>query len=126
MKLSLAYWILLVSFFLPFVCAGIAKAGRKDYDNADPREWEKRLEGHRRRAVAAMNNTFEALPFFAAAVLVAHQLGAPQGRLDQLAVAWLALRLVYVALYVTDRASARSLVWTGAVIVNVWIFLLGA
>jgi uncharacterized MAPEG superfamily protein len=73
-----------------------------------------------------MNNTFEALPFFAAAVIVAHQLGAPQARLDQLAVAWLALRLVYVWLYVSDRASARSLVWTGAVIVNVWIFLLAA
>jgi uncharacterized MAPEG superfamily protein len=126
MKLSIAYWILLVSFFLPFVCAGIAKAGRKDYDNADPREWERRLDGYRRRAAAAMNNTFEALPFFAAAVIVAHQLGAPQARLDQLAVAWLALRLVYVWLYVSDRASARSLVWTGAVIVNVWIFLLAA
>ena len=67
MKLTLAYWVLLVSFFLPFVCAGIAKAGRRDYDNADPRAWEQRLDGFRRRGVAAMNNSFEALPFFAAA-----------------------------------------------------------
>jgi uncharacterized MAPEG superfamily protein len=37
--MTLAYWILLVSFFLPLVCAGIAKAGRRDYDNADPRAW---------------------------------------------------------------------------------------
>jgi uncharacterized MAPEG superfamily protein len=126
MKLTLAYWILLAAFFLPFVCAGIAKAGRRDYDNADPRGWELKLDGHRRRAVAAMNNTFEALPFFAAAVIVAHQLGAPQGRLDLLAGAWLALRLLYVGLYVADRANARSLAWIAALAVNAWIFVLGA
>jgi uncharacterized MAPEG superfamily protein len=126
MKLTLAYWILLAAFFLPLIAAGIAKGGRRDYDNNDPRRWETSLDGFRRRAVGAMNNTFEALPFFATAVVVAHQLGAPQGRLDMLAVAWLLLRLVYIALYVTDRASARSLVWFGAVIVTVWIFVLGA
>ena len=126
MKLTLAYWILLAAFFVPFVAAGVAKAGRRDYDNADPRGWEARLDGHRRRAVAAMDNTFEALPFFAAAVIVAHQLGAPQGRLDALAAAWLALRLVYLGLYVGDRSSARSLVWFAALAVTVWIFVLGA
>jgi uncharacterized MAPEG superfamily protein len=126
MTLTLAYWILLAAFFLPFVCAGIAKAGRRDYDNADPRAWEASLGGHRRRAVAAMNNTFEALPFFAVAVVVAHQLGAPQDRLDALAVAWLVLRVAYVALYVGDRANARSLAWVAALAVTVWIFLLGA
>jgi len=126
MTLTLAYWMLFAAFFLPFVCAGIAKAGRRDYDNADPRAWEASLDGHRRRAVAAMNNTFEALPFFAAAVVVAHQLGAPQGRLDALAAAWLVLRIAYVALYVGDRATARSLAWVAALAVTAWIFLLGA
>jgi uncharacterized MAPEG superfamily protein len=126
MKLTLAYWILLAAFFLPFVAAGVAKAGRRDYDNANPRAWEARLDGRRARAVAAMNNTFEALPFFAAAVIVAHQLGAPQGRLDALAAAWFALRIVYLALYVGDRASARSLVWIAGLAVNTWIFVLAA
>lgn len=126
MKLTLAYWILLASFFLPIVCAGIAKGGRRDFDNADPRQWEARLEGHRARAVAAMNNTFEALPFFAAAVIVAHQLGAAQGWLDALAVAWLVLRVAYIGLYVGNRAAARSLVWVAALAVTAWIFLLGA
>ena len=126
MKLTLAYWLLLAAFFLPFVAAGVAKAGRRDYDNADPRGWEAKLTGRRARAVAAMNNTFEALPFFAAAVIVAHQLGAPQGRLDALAAAWLVLRLAYLWLYVSDRATPRSLVWIAAVAVNVWIFVIGA
>jgi uncharacterized MAPEG superfamily protein len=126
MKLTLAYWLLLAAFFLPFVAAGVAKAGRRDYDNADPRGWESTLTGHRARAVAAMNNTFEALPFFAAAVIVAHQLGAPQGRLDALAATWIVLRVGYLGLYVSGRATARSLAWIAAVAVNVWIFVLGA
>jgi uncharacterized MAPEG superfamily protein len=125
MTFSIAYWVLFVSFFLPYVAAGVAKAGRRDYDNADPRGWEARLDGHRRRAVGAMNNTFEALPFFAAAVIVAHQLGADQARLDALAATWLLLRIVYTALYVADRATPRSLVWIAALAVNGWIFLLG-
>jgi uncharacterized MAPEG superfamily protein len=126
MTLTLAYWILLAAFFVPYVCAGIAKAGRRDYDNADPRRWATNLDGYRRRAVAAMENSFEAMPFFAAAVIVAHQLDAPQGRLDLLAATWLALRAAYVWLYVADRSSARTLVWVAALAVTVWIFLLGA
>ena len=124
--MTIAYWSLLAAFFLPVVAAGVAKAGRSDYDNADPRGWESRLDGYRRRAIAAMNNTYEALPFFAAAVIVAHQTGAAQARLDALAIAWLVLRLVYLAAYVADRATWRSLVWILAVALNVWIFVLGA
>jgi uncharacterized MAPEG superfamily protein len=124
--MTIAYWILLCAFFLPFVAAGVAKGGRRDYDNADPRGWESRLDGYRRRAVAAMDNTFEALPFFAAAVIVAHQLDAPQARLDALAALWGVLRLAYLWLYVSDRATARSLAWIAALAVNAWIFVLGA
>ena len=126
MKFTTAYWILLVSFFLPVLCAGIAKAGRRDYDNANPRAWEDTLQGYRKRAVAAMNNSLEALPFFAAAVVIAHQTGAAQARLDLLAAVWLALRLVYVGLYVANLAGLRSLVWLAGVVVTVWIFVLGA
>jgi uncharacterized MAPEG superfamily protein len=124
--MTIAYWSLLAAFFLPVVAAGVAKAGRSDYDNADPRGWESRLDGYRRRAIAAMNNTYEALPFFAAAVIVAHQTGAAQARLDALAIAWLVLRGVYLAAYVADRATWRSLVWILALALNVWIFVLGA
>ena len=126
MEFTTAYWILLASFFLPVLCAGIAKAGRRDYDNANPRAWESSLEGHRQRAIAAMNNTFEALPFFAAAVVIAHQTGADQARLDLLAAVWLALPLAYVGMYVGNLAALRSLIWLGGVVVTVWIFVLGA
>jgi uncharacterized MAPEG superfamily protein len=126
MTFTLAYGCLLAAFMLPFACAGIAKAGRRGYDNRDPRRWVAALQGYRGRAVAAEANTFEALPFFAAAVIIAHQLGAPQGRLDALASVYLVLRVGYVAAYVGDRATLRSLVWAAALAVNLWIFVLGA
>lgn len=124
--MTLALWILLAAFFLPFVAAGVAKWGRRDYDNAQPRAWEAQLDGKRARAIAAMNNSFEALPFFATAVLVAHHLQAPQAWVDGLSGLWLLLRVLYLFLYVTNRASARSLVWLGGIVINVWLFVLAA
>ena len=64
---------------LPIVCAGIAKYGmfsksHRDggYDNNNPRAWLAKQTDWRARANAAQTNTFEALPFFFAAVIIAH------------------------------------------------------
>jgi len=126
--LTLAYWALLVAALLPIVCAGIAKWGafgqsRRDggYDNHDPRAWLARQSGWRIRANAAQANSFEALPFFIGAVIIAHQIGALQSRLDLLAWVFVALRLTYIALYVADKASVRSLIWIAALAVNIAI-----
>jgi len=54
-------------------------------------------------------------------VLIAHQSGALQSRLDLLAWAFVLLRVGYIALYVSDRAAARSLVWVSALAVNIGI-----
>ena len=123
---------MVVAGLLPIVCAGIAKAGRigqpraqGGYDNHDPRAWLARQSGHRARANAAQANSFEALPFFMGAVIVAHQLGAAQTRLDILAFVWIVLRVIYVVLYVADLALARSAVWTLALLVNVGILFVG-
>ncbi len=124
--LTLAYWAVLVAALLPIVCAGIAKWGafgkpRHDggYDNHDPRAWLARQSGWRVRANAAQTNSFEALPFFIGAVIIAHQSGALQLRLDLLAWAFVALRLAYIALYVADKASVRSLIWVAGLAVNI-------
>jgi uncharacterized MAPEG superfamily protein len=126
--LTLAYWAVLVAALLPVVCAGIAKWGAfgkslRDggYDNNDPRAWLARQTGWRVRANAAQTNSFEALPFFIGAVIIAHQSGALQSRLDLLAGAFVALRLIYIALYVTDKANLRSLIWVSALAVNIAI-----
>ncbi len=109
---TLAYWCILVAALLPILCAGLAKAGNKDgFDNHNPRAWLQKQTGWHARANAAQANTFEALPFFMAAVVIAHQLQAGQGVLDLLAMAFIALRLLYIALYVADMATLRSVVW---------------
>jgi uncharacterized MAPEG superfamily protein len=81
------------------------------YDNADPRGWLARQSGFRQRASAAQHNSFEAFPFFAAAVLTAHLLHAPQARVDLLAGAFIAARVLYLAMYLANLPALRSLVW---------------
>lgn len=117
--------LLLIASQLPIVAAGIAKsrslrATANRYDNSEPRLWlERQTEPWRRRANAAQANSFEALPFLFAAALFALVLQAPTGLIDALLAAWLVLRAIYLWCYVRDKATARSLVWTLALLVNV-------
>lgn len=120
--LTLAYWCVLIAALLPYACAMIAKGGSfGPRDNQQPREWLACQSGWRARANAAQSNSFEGLPFFIGAVIIAHQLGAAQGLLNGLAVAYVALRIAYVALYVSGRGTVRSLVWALALLVNIAI-----
>lgn len=107
-----SYLCLLIAGVLPVVCAGIAKAGVKNYDNHNPRNWLAHLGGYRARANAAQANSFEAFPFFASGVLLALHAGVDAARVDALSVAFVLARLVYIGLYVADKATLRSLVWT--------------
>ena len=129
---TLAYWCVLVAALLPWICGLLAKrtgVGKRrsegGYDNHNPRAWLQQQKGWRARANAAQANTHEALPFFMAAVVIAHQLQAPQGWLDLLAAAFIALRLLYIGLYVADFAALRSAVWGLALLVNIAILFAG-
>ncbi len=119
--MTIANWCVVAASVLPVLTVGMAKAtsirSRKNggYDNNNPRQWEAKVEGWRQRAVAAQNNGFEALPLFVAAVLIAQQAHADQGKIDTLAMAFIAIRLVYVAVYLKDWATLRSLVWAAGV-----------
>lgn len=123
---NLATWCILIAALMPIVCAGIAKwgaigkpAAEGGFDNRQPRVWMSRQQGWRQRANAAQSNCFEALPFFLGALLWAQQIGVPQHRIDVLAVSFVVLRAIYVAFYLLDRASLRSLAWVAALAVNV-------
>ena len=129
---TVAYWCVLVMALMPVVCAGIAKSGMMGrppreggYDNDNPRNWLSLQTDWRARANNAQANTFEALPFFFAAVIIAHQLQAPQWRIDLLALAFVALRIAYVAAYVKNQANLRSAVWVIALLVNVGLLFAG-
>ena len=127
-----AYWCVLVAVFLPLVCAGMAKWGmigkprsQGGFDNVDPRAWLARQTDWRARANAAQANSFEALPFFIGAVVIAHQMGAYQFALDLLAGVYVVLRMVFIMLYLAGMANTRSLVWTLAFAINMAIFFAG-
>ena len=129
---TVAFGCVLVAALLPIVCAGIAKSGmfsvspqKGGYDNNNPRAWLARQTDWRARANAAQANTFEALPFFFAAVIIAHQLQAAQALLDILAFVFVMLRLAYMVMYVADMAKIRSAVWVAALGVNIWILFTG-
>ena len=130
LRFSVAYWCVLVAVLLPYGCAYLAKArgfGKRrsegGFDNADPRGWLARQQGVAARANAAQANSFEALPFFIGAVIIAHQLGAPQTRVDILALLFVTMRVIYIAMYVAGLATVRSAFWALAFLANLAIFL---
>jgi uncharacterized MAPEG superfamily protein len=110
-QMTIAFWCVLAAGLLPIVTAGIAKGGARAYDNAQPRLWMAAQEGWRARANAAQQNGWEAFPLFAAAVIIAHLTQAPAARVDLLALAFVGLRVAYIACYLWNKASLRSLVW---------------
>lgn len=129
---TLAHWCILLAAILPIVCAAIAKSGKFNkprreggYDNHNPRAWLAKQNDWRARANAAQANSFEALPFFIGAILVAQQLGANQARVDLLALLFIAARILYIMLYISDVAKLRSVVWTVAFLINVTILFAG-
>ena len=109
--MTIAFWCVLVAGFLPYFGTITAKIGGERFDNSNPRDWLSAQSGFRKRANAAQHNSFEAVPFFAAAVIIAHVAGAPQGRIDLFAVVFILARLFYIAFYVADMATLRSLAW---------------
>lgn len=113
--MTLAHICIALAIGTPYVFTSIAKFSRPGFTSAqnhNPRDWLAQLDGYRKRAHFAQLNSFEAVPAFCAAVLVAHQVGtAEQSTIDAIAVAFVVSRLLYGAFYVADRAALRSLVW---------------
>ena len=131
-RFTVAYWCVLVAALLPIVCAGIAKFGligksvrEGGYDNGNPRQWLARQADWRARANAAQANSFEGLPFFIGAVIIAHQLGAAQSLLDILAFLYILARILYIMMYVNGLPTARSAVWGVGMLVNIAILFIG-
>ncbi|MFO1312060.1 MAG: MAPEG family protein [Burkholderiales bacterium] len=131
--MTVANAAILVACLLPIACAGIAKSRgfgkpRREggFDNHNPRQWLASLEGWQARANAAQQNSFEALPLFIAGVLIAERAQpALQGRIDLLALVFVAARIGYIAMYVADRPSIRSLCWTVGIGACVALFFVG-
>jgi uncharacterized MAPEG superfamily protein len=121
-SLSTALWCVLAVGIMPVLSVGLAKWGTK-LDNNHPRDWAQSLTGYRRRAYAAHQNGYEAFPLFAISVVIAELNDGPRGMIDALALSVLAARLAYVACYLSDKATMRSITWALGWFASIGIFL---
>jgi uncharacterized MAPEG superfamily protein len=125
--MTVALWCILIALILPPLCALIAKVSSGRFgmkDNHDPRAFLDTLSGLPRRAHAAQQNSYEAFPAFAAAVLVADIVGnAEQVTQDVLGVMYITSRLLFIICYLADWAVLRSLVWFAGLAIIVAFFV---
>jgi uncharacterized MAPEG superfamily protein len=124
--MTIAYWCVLAAGLMPFLWTIVAKVRGERFNNRTPREWQSRLSGLPARAHAAHLNAFEAFPLFAAAVIIADRLDAPQATVDWLALAFIAQRVLYGLLYLADQHALRSLVWFAGIACTVAIFVVAS
>jgi uncharacterized MAPEG superfamily protein len=123
--MTIALWCLLAAGLVPQLFGVYAKAS-KGFDNNNARAWLATVEGKKARAVAAMANGYEGLPLFVAAVLTAHMLKGPNSTADLLALAYIAIRVVYGLLYIAGLGTLRSLVWCGGLACIIGLFVIAA
>lgn len=104
---------LLIAVFLPIVCAWISGYFRHkqfgSFDNKMPRLQVAKLEGAGHRAVAAQQNSWEALAMFSAALLAVHMSGIALETIASLCILFIAARIVYIACYLANLDIMRSL-----------------
>ena len=128
--MTVAFWCVLIALLLPLVCTSIAKLSSGRYSlrqNHDPRAFMETLEGLPRRAHAAQLNSFESIPAFVAAVVIADIVGnAEQVTQDVLAVLYITSRLLYIICYLADWAALRSVVWFAGIGLIVSFFVVSA
>lgn len=129
--MNIANWCVVAACLLPVFSVGLAKASlarvkrqQGGYDNRLPRAWEEKLTGWQQRAVAAQKNGFEALPLFIAGVILAQLNHAEPFMVDMIAMSFVAVRCVYIALYLANQAALRSLVWFIGVSLSISLFCL--
>lgn len=126
----LAYWCVLIAALMPVAFVGYAKfSGSRRMspsENHHPRAWLEESEGPQKRAYWAQLNSFEAFPPFAAAVIIAAISDGSVAAINIFAVLFVVLRIVYGWCYITDRASLRSMVWAGATLCTIVLFIVAA
>ena len=119
-------WAMVVASLLPLVMALTAKAigGFNLADNANPRDFLKGTTGAAARANAAQQNSYETLPIFLAAVLVAMLFFVPQLIINTIAWLYVLIRIGFCVAYITNLATFRSILWTLSMACSLMLFYL--
>jgi uncharacterized MAPEG superfamily protein len=125
---SIPYLSLLVAALLIYIPRGVVAREQarqpEGYDNSTPRLQVSRLSGLGQRAQGAHLNSFEALTLFAPAVLACELRHVDIGRTSALCLAFIACRIVYLGLYLGDKSTLRSTVWTLGVLASAALYVL--
>lgn len=119
-------YLILIACLLPYIFAVIAKmaGGFRAQDNQNPREFLSKTTGLAARANAVQQNSFEGLPLFIAAILMAEYMVLPQQITMIFGIAYIVLRVVYGLCYLANWATLRSIVWFMAISCPVLLLLL--
>ncbi|MDB5461485.1 MAG: hypothetical protein JWO72_3226 [Caulobacteraceae bacterium] len=121
--MTVADLCLLAAVVVYIATIAIPKAvARQQFDNAKPRDPAFYKDPFRARALGAHLNGIESFPLFAVAVILAEMHGASQTMVDDLAVAFVMVRIAYVAAYYTDRPTLRSILFCVGFALNLAIF----
>jgi len=112
---KLPYWMMLVAlglvYFPRMLVLRVLVKSPGGLDNNHPRTQQSKLEGFGARAQGAHLNGFESFAPFAAGVLACQVAHVDATRVAILSVAFVALRVVYIGLYLGNIAPVRSLTW---------------
>ncbi|MGE4605617.1 MAG: MAPEG family protein [Myxococcota bacterium] len=124
------FWCLLVAVLFPYVWAGVGAYYKKQQfgaiDSNHPRAQSAALTDAGARANAAQLNSWEALPVFGAAVIVAHLAGANPGLSATASLVFVASRALHGLFYISNLAPLRSLAFTVGFGSCLWLFGLAA
>lgn len=125
--MTIAEWCVFGTLLLSLLTIVSVKwAGIRGFDNSKPRDPDFYDDPIRSRALGAHQNGLEAFPFFAFAVLLAEFRVGPLRLIDELAVLFLIVRIAYVFIYIGNRPTLRSILWSIGFAINIAIFLLPA
>ena len=106
-------YLILIACLLSYVFTILSKVtcGFKPRDNQNPRDFLAKTTGLAARANAVQQNSFESLPLFIAAVLMAEYMVVPQVIIMKLGIAYIVLRIIYGICYLLNLATLRSIIW---------------
>lgn len=119
-------YLILIACLLPYVFTCLAKVlgGFKQQDNANPRQFLEKTTGIAARANAIQQNSFESLPLFIAAILMAEYMVIDQTIIMTLGIAYLVLRVCYAICYLANWATLRSVIWTLSLCCPIYLLIL--
>jgi len=112
--MTLLIGCLLISLALPYIAKiplAYAMQQQGGYDNNHPRAQQAALTGFGARALAAHQNSFEAIIIFAPALLLAIAIKNTGEFIQLLAIIHVIARVLYNILYLINWGTLRSLVW---------------